>query len=119
MTSFWTLEHCPGPSEEAKRLQLDQYLKCDAMYDAWNDALKEVGHDKRDAAGQNPAYIAAKKAYDDTVVALQALLGPEAHCNHVDADLWSLYSDCYKDKNNIRPRWHHTRQQVIEWLDGN
>lgn len=116
MLPYPQLEHMPGPSDEARALQLQQCQAREALYDAWNDAYAKTDYKDSEAAHQDAAYVAAKAAYEATVTALEALLGPDAHCNAVDTDLWSLFSDCYKDDAGFRPRFHQTRTQVQEYL---
>lgn len=109
--------HMPGPSDEARALQLRQYAAYDAMYEALNAVRRENPSLDYQAAYQQPAVLATKQAYEETVAALQALLGAEAHCNLVDCDLWSAFSDFYKDKNGFRPRGiHFTRDAVHKRL---
>lgn len=82
----------------------------DRMY----DVLNRVGFDARKT---HPDAIAAVQAYDDSVAGLIALLGPEAGCYEVDSDLWSQYSDFYKDENGFRPRHHVTRTEVLAFFE--
>jgi hypothetical protein len=111
-----TLEDMVGSTHEARTLQYQQYVAHDAMYDARNEALAKFNHNDSEAARKDEAYVARKADYESTVVSLEALLGPDAHCNAVDTDLWSLFSDCYKDDVGMRPRFHQTRAQVQAYL---
>lgn len=45
-----------------------------------------------------------RTAYATLVGIAKSVLGPEAHCNDVDPDLWQAFSDCYKADNGFRPR---------------
>lgn len=121
MLDYLKLEDMPGPTDEARRLQHQQYGASDALYDALNAALARSDNPDRQAAyaaAREDATFKARLAdYEATVSALQALLGPQAHCCEVDSDLWSTYSDCYKSEHGIRPRFHRTPQQVREYLD--
>jgi hypothetical protein len=58
----------------------------------------------------------ALAAYEETVTKLSALLGPDAHCAQVDNDLFSAFSDLWKDDYGSRPRHHVTVADVKEWL---
>lgn len=109
----------PGPTDEARALQLKQCELYDAMYDVLNAVRQRIGYEAPfEQAAQDPSFVAAKAAYDASVVELQALLGENAHCNEVDTDLWSSFSDCYKSEHNFRPRGQHwTRAQVLKWFD--
>lgn len=111
------LSDFPGPTDQARELQSRQYDLLRAMYDAWNDAYAAQSVKDYGAARQDPVYQQARAAYDASVSELTALLGEDAHCNNVDCDLFSLYSDLYKDDAGFRPRHHITRAQVQAWLD--
>lgn len=95
-------------------LQRQQVACRDRYYASFYEG--EVAKMDRHEALQAPSVKAAQAAYDETVRQLDALLGPEAHCNRVDSDLWSTYSDAYKDTYGYRPRFHQTRAQVQCWL---
>jgi hypothetical protein len=101
-----------GPSDEARALQLQQYKATDAFYEVWSAVERRHGPNSLDTIRADPEYVAARTAYESTVTQLSQLLGSDAHCNHVDCDLWSLFSDCYKSDNNCRPRMHMTRAAV-------
>ncbi len=103
-------------AEQAEALQQKQFAAREAMYDAWNDAVARFEYKDYDAAAKDPEHLKAKAAYEATVAELEALLGPNAHCNAVDCDLWSLFSDCYKDDAGFRPRFHQTRAEVQAYL---
>lgn len=109
--------HMPGPTDAARALQLKQYQTADAMYEAWNNARAKHNYTNDAAVDSEPEYVASKAAYEATVTELTALLGPSAHCNFVDCDLWSAFSDCYKSEAGFRPRCHKTRQEVQEYFD--
>lgn len=70
----------------------------------------QLRHDKR-------LFSAANQIHKTATAALIRLHGPDAHCNEVDADLWGLVSDLYKDEYGIRPRFHMTYEGAQEWLD--
>jgi hypothetical protein len=61
----------------------------------------------------------ARVAYDQTVSELIMLMGEDTHCNNVDADLWSLFSDLWKDVHGYRPRHFVTRREADEWINAN
>lgn len=117
MTCYLQEHHMPGPTDAARALQLKQYIAADAMYEAWNNARAKHNYANDAAVNSEPEYVAGKAAYEATVTELAALLGPDAHCNFVDCDLWSMFSDCYKDENGFRPRFHKTRQDVQAYFD--
>jgi hypothetical protein len=117
MSSYLQIDHMPGPTDEARQLQYKQYGAVEAMYDAWNKARAKFNYANDAPVDTDPEYVASKAAYEATVTELTALLGADAHCNFVDCDLWSAFSDCYKDENGIRPRFHQTRQDVQDYFD--
>lgn len=96
----WVAAHLKqrAAAQEAQRLAYD------AMYDALHRVRAENPELSHKAVYAHPDYQAKKHAYEATVAALETLLGVEAHCSQVDMDLWSLYSDMYKDTNGFRPR---------------
>lgn len=103
------LEYMPGPTPEAKALQLKQCELLDAFYDA-----RARQPDSKD---NGPEATAALAAYEASVAELTALLGPDAPCYAVDTDLWSLFSDLHKDDVGIRPRSGYTVPEVKAWID--
>lgn len=109
-------EDRPEQSAQALALREKQDAAREAMYDAWNAAVARFNYHDYNAAAKKPEVLQAQAAYDATVAELEALLGPDAHCNAVDCDLWSLFSDCYKDDAGFRPRFHQTRAQVQAYL---
>jgi hypothetical protein len=106
------LQWMPGPTDEARALQLNQCELLDAFYDTWNTLAAQLGRGNLEAIHAHPDYQAAKARYEASVSELEEMLGPDAHCNSVDAELWSSFSDCYKADKGLRPRWHMTRAQV-------
>jgi hypothetical protein len=54
--------------------------------------------------------------YATLVGIAKSVLGPEAHCNDVDPDAFSAYSDCYKDEAGFRPRGWVTAAEVEAFL---
>lgn len=102
----------PGPTDEARGLQLAQSDALEAFYDACMALEQQLGHQNRDAILADPRYTDALAKYDATVAQLEALLGPDAHCNFVDMELWGQFSDWYKSEEGFRPRGHMTRAQV-------
>lgn len=105
----------PNGAPECRALQ-DRQIACrDLFYAAFNhgEAASMKSEDKHTA----PNVVAAREAYEATIVELEALLGPEAHCKDVDFDLWLEFSDLYKSELGVRPRFHKTRAQVQQWLD--
>lgn len=104
------LEYMPGPTPEAKALQLKQSNLLDAFYEArarQPDSIKDNG----------PEATQALAAYEASVAELAALLGPDAPCHTVDTDLWSLFSDLHKDEVGVRPKSAYTVSEVKAWID--
>lgn len=104
------LEYMPGPTPEAKALQLKQCNLRDAFYEArarQPDSVKDNGPEAKQALA----------AYEASVSELAALLGPDAPCYAVDTDLWSLFSDLHKDEVGVRPRNRYTVAEVKEWIE--
>jgi hypothetical protein len=62
------------------------------------------------------ALEAWRERYATLVGIAKSVLGPEAHCNDVDPDLFSAFSDCYKSDNGIRPRFWMTVAEVEAWF---
>lgn len=105
-----TQSDMPGPSPEAKAAQFAQWQLREAYYEARRAAPAGEAH-------QDPAVQQALSAYDASVDALEALMGPDAHCSQVDCELWGEFSDFYKDEVGFRPRgMHFTRQSVLAWI---
>lgn len=99
-------EHMPGPTDEARVIQLLQWNRRTSFYGALNKF-----------EGSSPEVSQARVAYEETVVQLEALLGSGAHCNTVDCDLWSMFSDYYKDVVGCRPHGvPFTRSEVLTWI---
>lgn len=96
----------PSSVGDSDALQAEQRAALDAMYDTLSDISDR----------QHPDCVAAVARYDASVAALESLLGVDAHCNQVDADLWGLYSDCFKSENGFRPRHHVTRAAAKDYL---
>ena len=63
-----------------------------------------------------PVRDSLNKEYDETVNQLVALLGEDVPCYEVDCDLWSTFSDIWKDRNGTRPYGSYSRQYVKDWL---
>lgn len=102
----------PGPTDEARVLQLAQSQALEAFYDTCMDLEQRLGRKNVDELREEPEYVTALAKYDATVAQLEALLGPNAHCNSVDAELWSQFSDFFKSENGFRPKSHFSRAQV-------
>lgn len=116
--SIYLQEHqMPGPTDEARALQYKQYVACDAMYEVWNKVRAKYNYANDAPVNTDPEYVASKAAYEATVTELLALLGADAGCHLVDSDLWSAFSDCYKEESGFRPRFHQTRQDVEDYFD--
>jgi hypothetical protein len=113
--SWYRLDQMPGPTAQARALQLRQMTLLDQLYEALNAADRKLSPAERQAL---PAVVAANASYEATVTALVELLGDEAPCHQVDADLWTLFSDVYKDDVGCRPgAGYWTRSRAQDWLD--
>lgn len=55
--------------------------------------------------------------YDGIVALLVETFGVHASCTRIDPELWSLYSDLFKDRNGFRPRGGVTYSAVKAWMD--
>lgn len=106
---MWKIDDMPGPSPEAKVLQHAQMT----AYNAWCTARNAARIANRETSTEAEM---ARKAYDETVVQLVALLGAEAQCHEVDSELFSEFSDFYKDVVGCRPRFPITRKEVQNWI---
>jgi hypothetical protein len=80
----------------------------------YEEADKERDEDGNHTKGAMS--IKAKAEYEKTVEVLVKLLGTEAHCNHVDQDKWSNFSDWHKSVTEFRPRRHYTVDEVNAWM---
>lgn len=98
-------EKIQAATAQVRAEQQQQVVLCDQMY----GVLNRLGFD---ALKTHPEAIAVVQAYDASVAGLVALLGAEAGCHEVDTDLWSSYSDFYKENVGFRPRHHITRADV-------
>lgn len=56
--------------------------------------------------------------YEETVQLLLARLGEHAYCGEIDSDTAQLFSDCYKDTHNFRPRGF-TYAMMLKWMEMN
>lgn len=109
----WVAEHVAHRAEA----QEAQRLAYDAMYEALHQVRATYPELSHKAVYAHPEYQAKKQAYEASVSRLEDLLGVEAHCSQVDMDLWSLYSDMYKDTHGFRPRGMHvTRAAALKAL---
>lgn len=102
---FLTVGQMYGPTPEAKAAQHRQMVLLDAYYDVANAFKFENA----------PAVAIARNAYKESVRVLEGILGPEAHCNFVDCELWQEYSDMHKYTVGFRPGGHLTRKQTLDW----
>lgn len=109
-----TFDMMAGPTDEARALQLAQCTLTDKLYEAINAADKSLTHEQR---YQTPEVVAARNAYEANVAELVALLGPNAHCFEVDADLYECFHNVYKDDVGCRPGSGWTLDQVKAYLE--
>lgn len=105
-------EWMPGPTDEARALQHAQTVVLDEQYAVWRALAAQFPAAAHAAINAHPEHQAAVARYEATVAQLEALLGPDVHCNWVDCELWSCFSDWYKSEEGFRPRLHMTRAQV-------
>lgn len=106
--SYMKIHHMPGPTPEAQQAQLAQWDLRSAFYTAFNETQNE----------ESPECKQARAAYDESVVALEAMLGKDVPCYFVDCDLSTMFSDYYKSVNGCRPHGiNYSRQQVLEWCE--
>lgn len=84
---------------DVQTLQAEQDKALDAYYAAQGEERKE-----------------RLKDYEATVTKLVALLGEDAFCPYVDTELYSSYSDYYKEVLGFRPRHHVTRQDCKDFF---
>ncbi len=101
----------PGPTDEARALQQIQGKALLAMYDSFDGDCVALGVNTATEKS-----VRAKAEYQKTVDLLVALLGTEAHCNHVDQDKWGYFSDFHKSIVGFRPRDHYSVAMVETWL---
>lgn len=111
---FYRLDTLPNQTEAAHALQQAQHAAWDRLYEAYDAADPSLPRAQRYAT---PAVLAARQEYEATVTALTQLFGENAPCHQVDEDMWSFFSDVYKDEVGCRPGEGWTRPQVKAWLD--
>lgn len=106
--SFLRISGMPGPAVVAA-LQLEQAIVC--------EGLRARDHEtpgcQREA---DPVYRNLQARYEASVQALEAALGPHAHCNQVDRQLWSALSKLHKLTHGFWPHGHHTRLEAKQHL---
>ena len=110
------LSDMAGPTDKAREIQLVQANAADEIYAvmrAVREARPGISSEEMRAV---PEVIAANAVYDATVEQLEALLGKDASCCYIDCELWSSFSDFFKSENNIRPRFHITREGVLQYF---
>lgn len=106
--TYLKIHHMPGPTSEAQAAQLKQRELLNAFYAAYN-ATRD-----RDS----PQCKKARAAYDESVEALEALLGKDVPCGFVDCELVDSFSDHYKDIHGFRPHGvGYSRQDVLAWQE--
>lgn len=65
---------------------------------------------------QSPEYLHARAAYNDVVVTLTEQLGPNAHVQCVDVDLYQQYHAAFTSLNGHHPHGHVTRDEALRWM---
>lgn len=110
-----SIEHMPGP-DNARELQLQQCRTAEKIFSTVLHLQETKPGLTTPQAYASPEVVAIQKEYDQTVADLEALLGPEAHCNAVDCERWSTYSDWFKCEHGFRPRMHVTRADATKEL---
>jgi hypothetical protein len=63
-----------------------------------------------------PKLRTARRAYDETVAALVAHLGPDVPCERVDVYLWRYFVDWHKFVHGAAPADTLTRSAVLAWI---
>lgn len=63
-----------------------------------------------------PKLRAARSAYDASVSALEAYLGPDVPCSRVDMYLWRYFVDWYRFAHKEAPADTLTRSAVLAWV---
>lgn len=96
-------------SADVAAQQLEQALVREALHGRTQELT-------RGAHEIDSQYLELKARYVASVQALTAALGPRAHCNQVDCDLWSAFSGLYKASYGVRPRGHFSRTEAQEHL---
>jgi len=111
---MYTFEMMPGPTDEARKLQLEQCTLLEKLYDAHNAAEPGLNFAERNALA---SVVAARQAYDESVTKLIEMLGSDVHCCNVDTSQWEFFSNAFKDDVGCRPHGFWTHSQVQTWLD--
>lgn len=108
--TYLKIHHMPGPTPEAQAAQLDQFELLEAVYSAYN----------KTRSMDSPECKAARAKYDESVQALETMLGKEVPGQFVDCELAQSFSDHYKFVLGLRPRGlGYTRQQMLDWQERN
>jgi len=96
MTTLTEVKHRAWVEETGEKLREKQMQRLDVMYE----------HTLGNKTGARRDYERTKQW------ALMMKLGDVLHCNSIDPDFFSTFSDWYKDENGFRPRgaeWTYTR----------
>lgn len=68
-------------------------------------------------SGRGSSFFAdALALYDETVEGLIEQLGTDAPVHDIDIELSSIYSDMYKDENNMRPSLETSYEEVQSYI---
>lgn len=107
----------PGPTDEAKVLQDKQWKAyCELANAIYETRILHPGIDEATVRKQ-PAYVEKKVAYQETVEALKALLGDNAHCAEVDTGTWRRFLNyCRQELGKQNYASHITVEQAKEAL---
>jgi hypothetical protein len=84
-----------------------------AQYSRMDEILSELY--KLDVDDAERAKL--NEEYDAIVALLVETLGENTHCNKIDFEMWSLFSDLYKDRTGCRPGVNWTYARTKAWLD--
>ena len=84
-----------------------------ALYNRQSELLSQLyvfphGSDERDVINTE---------YDAIVERLVEALGEHTHCGKIDPDMFSLFSDSFKDRIGFRPRGMSSYAYVKGWLE--
>lgn len=83
--------------------------------DSLGDAIDR--HSSMTEWQRHPEVIACQRAYDDTVERLVQMLGENAHCNLVDIELYSSFSDLHSSRRGCRPRQFVNRMDCRAYIE--
>lgn len=98
-------------SPEVKAMQIQQ----EAAREKLGDSIDR--HSSTPEWQRQPEVIACQRAYDHTVERLVQMLGEDAHCNLVDIELYSSFSDLHSSRRGCRPRHFVNRMDCRAYIE--